>query len=55
MDVVNHFLEGRIKSSVDDTKFADLYSIENIWAVMKEKTRKTFENRDYINDFINCE
>ncbi|CAF0841852.1 unnamed protein product [Rotaria sordida] len=39
-----------------DTKFADVWLIENIWGIMEEKTRgKTFENLDALVDFVSVE
>ena len=56
IDVVNDFFffEVRIEPSDEDTKFADVWPIENIQVFMKEKMRrKTFENFDFLVDFIN--
>ena len=55
-DVVSDFFEGRIEPSDGDAKFADVWPIENIWGIMKEKTRgKTFKNLDSLVDFINSQ
>ena len=56
MDVVDDFLKGRIEPSDEDTKLADVWLVDNIWAIMKEKTkRKAFENLDSLADFTNLE
>ena len=47
MHVVNDFFEGRIEISDGNAKFADMWLIENIWGMMKEKT---IENLDSLVD-----
>ena len=45
-----------IKPNDGDAKFSDVWPIENIWGIMKEKTRgKTFENLDSLVGFVNSE
>ncbi len=52
MDVVYDLFEERIESNDEDAKFADVWSIENIWRIMKEKIRgKTLENLDSLVGF----
>ncbi|CAF1211122.1 unnamed protein product, partial [Didymodactylos carnosus] len=56
MDVVSDHFEERIEPNDGDTKFADVWPIENIWGILKEKTRgKKFQNLDLLVDFINSE
>ncbi|CAF3967442.1 unnamed protein product [Rotaria sordida] len=56
MDVVYDLFEERIESNHGDAKFADVWSIENVWRIMKEKTRgKTFENLDSLVGLVNSE
>ena len=52
MDVVNDYFEERIELSDGGAKFADVWFIESICRMMKEKT---FENLDSLVDFINLE
>ena len=52
MDVVNNIFEGEIEPSNGDVKFADVWPIENIWMIIREKTRrKTFETLDSLASF----
>jgi hypothetical protein len=52
MDVVYDLFEERIKPNDEDAKFADVWSIVNIWGIMKEKIRgKTLENLDSLVGF----
>ncbi|CAF1071853.1 unnamed protein product [Rotaria sordida] len=56
MDVVYDLFEERIELNDEDAKFADVWPIENIWGIMKEKRRgKIFENLDALIDFVSAE
>ncbi|CAF1042250.1 unnamed protein product [Rotaria sordida] len=56
MDVVYDLFEERIQSNDGDAKFAEVWPIENVWRIMKEKTRgKTFENLDSLVGLVNSE
>lgn len=56
MDVIYDLFEERIEPDDGDAKLADVWPIENIWGILKEKTRgKKFENLDLLVDFINSE
>ncbi|CAF3056725.1 unnamed protein product [Rotaria socialis] len=56
MDVVYDLFEERIEPNDGDAKFADVWPIENIWGIMREKTRgKTLENLDSLIGFVNSE
>ena len=56
MNVIYDRFEERIEPNDGDAKFADVWPIENVWGILKEKTRgQTFDNLDSLVDFINSE
>ncbi|CAF4342973.1 unnamed protein product [Rotaria sp. Silwood2] len=56
MDVVYDLFEERIEPNDGDDKFADVWRIENIWGIMKEKTRaKKFENLGALVEHVSSE
>ncbi|CAF4655107.1 unnamed protein product [Rotaria sp. Silwood2] len=56
MNVIADHFEERIEPDDGDAKFADVWPIENVWGMLKEKTRaQTFDNLDSLVDFISLE
>lgn len=54
-DTVNEFFVNRVERDCDG-KFADVWPIENVWGILKEKVRgKTFANSDELIESINEE
>ena len=56
MDTIKEFFEERIEPEVGDAKLADVWPIENIWGMLKEKTRGIeFTNENALIRRINQE
>ncbi|CAF1447184.1 unnamed protein product [Didymodactylos carnosus] len=46
----------RFEPNDEDAKFSDVWPIESVWGIPKEKTQaQTFDNLDSLADFINLE
>ena len=56
MEVIYDRFEERIELNGGDAKFADVWPIENVWGIPKEKPQgQTFDNLDSLVNFINSE
>lgn len=56
MDTINEFFEERIEREDGDAKFADVWPIENIWGLLKERIRGvTFKSQQALMTRINKE
>jgi hypothetical protein len=56
MDTVDEFFDERIQPEDGDAKLADCWFIENVWGILKEKTRlKSFSNEASLVRCINQE
>ena len=54
MDVISEFFDERIESEDGDAKFADVWTIENVWGILREKVRgQEFPNNDALIRRIN--
>lgn len=55
-DTVNEYFEERIEPEDGDAKLADVYPIENVWGMLKEKVRGiTFDGPDDLIKMVNKE
>src|SRR5215467_13503510 len=55
-DVVDEFFIQRIEPKVGDAKFADVWPIENIWGILREKLRgRSFKSIDSVIRAVNVE
>ena len=56
LDTVNEFFDERIEPGEFDAKFADVYPIENVWGILREKVRgKTFPTTQDLVECVNEE
>jgi hypothetical protein len=56
MNVIADHFEERIEPDDGDAKFADVWPIENVWGILKEKTRaQAFDSLNSLVDFISLE
>jgi hypothetical protein len=56
MNVVSEFFDERIEPEDGDAKLADVWPIENVWGILKEKVRGvTFKNSKTLVTAINKE